>query len=160
MTSDAGLDRRTFLAAAAGLAACACATCPLGAFAASKDDAPAADGPVDVGTAADYPRDGAVYDEFAKAHGFFLVRQGGALYALSSTCTHKKALLKVKGKALACPKHGARFTAAGDISKGPAKRPLPRLAISADDAGRLTVDPSRTFEGDARHDDGSSVSVD
>jgi cytochrome b6-f complex iron-sulfur subunit len=144
MTSNAGVDRRTFLAAT--IAACACATCPLAGLA--KDAAPA--GPVDVGTAADYPRDGAVYDVFAKSHGFFLVRDGGSLYALSATCTHKKTLLKAKGKALACPKHGARFKLTGAVAKGPARRPLGRFAITADDAGRITVDPSQTDGGSVR----------
>ena len=143
-TSNAGLDRRTFLSAT--IAACACAACPLAGVA---KDAPPAD-PVDVGTAADYPRDGAVYDAYAKSHGFFLVRDGGTLYALSSTCTHKKALLKAKGKALACPKHGARFKLTGDVAKGPARRPLPRFGITKDDAGRITVDPSHADGGSVR----------
>lgn len=155
------LNRRTFLAAAAArIGACACAACPLEA--AARDDAPAEPlQPVDVGTADDYPRDGGVYDAYAKAHGFFLVRDGGALYALGASCTHKKTLLKVKGKAIVCPKHGARFDVNGDVTKAPARRPLPRYAITSDDAGRITVDPSRAFEGEDRGEgEGSSVPVD
>ena len=152
MTSNAGIDRRTFLSAT--IAACACATCPLAGLA--KDAAPA--DPVDVGTAADYPRDGRVYDAYAKSHGFFLVRDNGTLYALGATCTHKKALLKVKGKAVACPKHGARFDLDGNVRKGPAKRALPRYAISRDDAGKIVVDPSKSFEGESR-DEGGVVEV-
>lgn len=147
------LDRRTFLTATIA----ACATCPLASVVA-RDAAPA--DPVDVGTAADYPRDGAVYDAYARSHGFFLVRDGATLYALGSTCTHKKALLKVKGAALACPKHGARFKTSGDVAKGPARRPLPRFGITRDDAGRITVDPSRTFDAHARDDEGSSIRID
>lgn len=147
------LDRRTFLTATIA----ACASCPLASVVAK--DAPPAD-PVDVGTPADYPRDGGVYDAYARSHGFFLVRDGGALYALGSTCTHKKALLKVKGATLACPKHGARFKTNGDVAKGPARRPLPRFGIMQDDAGRITVDPSRTFDADARQAEGSSVRID
>ena len=166
MSDNAELDRRTFLAATVAGAA-ACAGCPLAALGNDKrrrggkddDDAPAAD-PVDVGTAADYPRDGAVYDAYAKSHGFFLVRDGGTLYALGATCTHKKALLKSKSKALLCPKHGARFDTAGEVAKGPARRPLPRYAIAADDAGRITVDPSRVLEDDTRDDDAGRVRVD
>lgn len=150
-------DRRTFLAAAA---AAACAGCPLvaAAAAAAKDATPAE--PVDVGTAADYPRDGGVSDAYAKSHGFFLVRDNGTLYALGASCTHKKTLLKVKGKAIVCPKHGARFDVNGDVTKAPARRPLPRYAIVQDEVGRITVDPSRVFEADARHDEASRVRVD
>ena len=153
--SESEFDRRAFLvAAAAGVAACACAACPL--MAARRDDAPPAE-PVDVGTAADYPRDGGVYDAYAKSHGFFLVRDDGALYALGATCTHKDTPLKVKGKAIVCPKHGARFDLTGKVRKAPARRPLPRYAITVDDAGRITVDPSRATDKDG---DGGSVRVD
>ncbi len=82
------------------------------------------------------------------------------LEALSSTRTHKQTLLKVKGKAIVCPKHGARFDANGDVTKAPARRPLPRYAITRDEAGRIIVDPSRTFENDARDDEASRVRVD
>ena len=137
------LDRRAFLATVASSAvACACASCPLTASA--KDRPPAEPpGPVDAGTLDDYPRDG-VYDAYAAAGGFFVVRRKGRLFAPSATCTHKKAMLKVKGKAIVCPKHGARFAADGNVTKAPAKRPLSRYAVSLD-AGRVMVDPSRTF---------------
>ena len=158
----ANVPRRTFLAAAAGAAACAaCGGCPLAALGA--DDASGSNRkkpaePVDVGTTADYPRDGA-YDAHAASGGFFLVRGKGRLYALGAACTHKATPLKVKDGAFACPKHGARFSLDGKVTKAPAKRPLPRYAISLDDAGRVAVDPSRTFEKDKWNDDGSFVEV-
>ena len=151
------LDRRTFLAGMATAAACACASCPLAAFGKDQRGDPAeAAGPIEVGTLDDFPRDG-VYDVTAKPHGFFLIRRGGALYALSSTCTHKKALLKVKGAAIVCPKHGARFDLGGDVRKAPARRPLPRLGISLDEAGRVIVDPTRTFGKSDRDDPASFI---
>jgi cytochrome b6-f complex iron-sulfur subunit len=143
------INRRTFLAACA-----ACAACPLSA-ALVADGASSEPEPVDVGTAADYPRDGA-YDTYAASNGFFLVREKGRLYALGAICTHKRATLKVKGAALACPKHGARFDLSGKVTKPPAKRPLPRYAMSVDDAGRITVDPSRTIAKEKRGDDDAS----
>jgi nitrite reductase/ring-hydroxylating ferredoxin subunit len=168
-------DRRTFLSglATTAVAACAaCAGCPLAALAVGDRDRPAAAGdddddassspaagPVDAGTLDDYPRDG-VYDARAKSHDFFVVRHKGVLYALSATCTHKKTLLKVKGKAIACPKHGARFAIDGDVVKAPAKRALPRHAIARDDAGRITVDTSRTFDKKERGDAASFLRVD
>ncbi len=153
------LDRRAFLAAlASSAAACACASCPLAALA--KDSPPAEPGgPVEAGTLDDYPRDG-VYDAHAASGGFFVVRSKGRLFALSATCTHKKALLKVKGKAIVCPKHGARFDLDGDVRKAPARRPLPRYAVSLNDAGQIVVDPSRTFGKAQRGDEGSFLRLD
>ena len=152
------LDRRAFLVTVAtSAAACACASCPLAVLAKDRDPAPAA-GPVDIGTLSDFPKDG-VYDAYAKSHGFFVVRAKGKLFAPNSTCTHKKTLLKVKGNAIVCPKHGARFTADGNVTKAPAKRALPRHAVTIDDAGRVTVDPSRTFAKKEWDDAASFVPV-
>jgi nitrite reductase/ring-hydroxylating ferredoxin subunit len=147
------LNRRTFLVAAA---ACACATCPLAGLAADKP--PAAGGPVDAGTLGDYAKDGA-YDALAGEHGFFIVRRKGKLYAVGSACTHKRTTLKLKGDAFACPKHGARFDLAGNVTKPPAKRDLPRYAISADDAGKITVDTSQTFDKKQWDDEASFVAL-
>jgi nitrite reductase/ring-hydroxylating ferredoxin subunit len=151
------INRRSFLAiGAATSAACACATCPLAAMAADKE--PAAAGPVDAGTLADYSKDGA-YDAYAAGHGFFIVRRKGKLYALGSACTHKRTLLKLKGDALACPKHGARFDLAGTVVKAPAKNDLPRYAIAADDDGKVSVDTSRTFDKKQWDDAASFVAL-
>src|SRR4051812_21504172 len=129
------LPRRTFLAAAAAAAACACGACPFAALAADKDKKQPK--PVDVGTLADFPHDGA-YDQFAEGHGFFLVREKARLFALGSACTHKESLLKLKSDAFVCPKHGARFSLQGKVTKAPAKRPLPRFGISISESGKIT----------------------
>jgi cytochrome b6-f complex iron-sulfur subunit len=115
--------------------------------------------PVEVGTLADFDRDRA-YDKFAEEHGFFLVREKGRLFAVSATCTHKSNALKLKDDAFACPKHGARFSLAGNVTKAPAKRPLPRFAISVGESGKITVDPSRTFDKDRWDDEGCYVRTD
>ena len=69
--------------------ACACAACPLLALyaplARAEDDARE----VDVGPAVDYARAG-VYELTKQGHPFFLVNRKGKLYAVSSTCTHKR----------------------------------------------------------------------
>jgi cytochrome b6-f complex iron-sulfur subunit len=148
------MDRRTFLATAA--AACACAACPLAAIAAGESKEPP--DPVEVGTAADFARDGA-YDTYAASHGFFLVLKNGKLYAPRATCTHKDTLLKMKGSAFACPKHGARFDLQGVVTKAPAKKPLSRYGITANASGQITVDPSRTFDQDHWDDEASFVAL-
>ena len=154
------LNRRNFLAtatAAAVAATCACALdCPfaLGADAAAEDT-----GPVDIGTLADYPKDGP-YDKFAKKPTSLLViRDGGKLFAPTAICTHKKSNLTVDGGEIVCPKHDSPFDNQGvpkpktkDGDDTPAKKPLVRYAISKNAEGKLIVDKSKSFDKD-RWDD-------
>ena len=61
-------------------------------------------GTVEVGTAADYPRDG-VFAKYARTDRVYVVRQGGRLYALRSMCTHRACLLEpVEGELLPLPR--------------------------------------------------------
>jgi nitrite reductase/ring-hydroxylating ferredoxin subunit len=99
---------------------------------------------VDVGTAADFPHDG-VFDRFAKSNRVMLVRKGDRLYAANATCTHKNCVIRHVQGELRCPCHGSRFDLDGEVTKGPARSPLSRFAISANAAGRIVVDPSQKF---------------
>src|SRR5215218_7009571 len=104
------LNRRNFLAtatAAVAAATCACALdCP---FALAADAAAEDTGPVDIGTPADYPKDGP-YDKFTKKPtSLLVVRDGGKLFAPTAICTHKKANLAVDGGEIVCPKHDSPF---------------------------------------------------
>ena len=136
--------RRQFVTASAAVAA-ACAGCPLLAGAAETASAGAA--PVDVGPLDDFAADG-VFDRWAAA-GFFVVRRGGRLFAVSSTCTHKKVRLvsSAKGGASAfkCPRHGSGFDANGHATKAPARKPLPRHGVRLDDRGHVLVDRAVRF---------------
>jgi nitrite reductase/ring-hydroxylating ferredoxin subunit len=142
------MNRREFLAfsAAAAAACAACAGCPHSALALAKDDQK----PIDVGLLSELPGQ-AVLDKWS-AEGFFLVRRDQKLYALSSRCTHKRVRLTLKGAQLKCSKHGSVFETTGELTKGPAKTPLPRYAISTDARGHVIVDRSRTFGGDDADD--------
>ena len=144
-----GINRRHFLAAAAAVT-CACAAgCPL-AEAADAKDADAAT--VDVGTLADFPKDGP-YDKFAKKpNSLIIMRDGGKVYALTAVCTHKKKQLKVDGGEIVCDAHDSPFDNQGvpkpktkDGEETPAKEPLDRFAISRNAEGRLIVDKSQRF---------------
>jgi cytochrome b6-f complex iron-sulfur subunit len=159
------LNRRGFLATAAAVAAtCACALdCP---FALAADAAADDTAPVDIGTPADYPKDGP-YDKFAKKPTSLLViRDGGKLFAPTAICTHKKANLSVDGGEIVCPKHDSPFDNQGvpkpktkDGDDTPAKKPLARYAISKNADGRLIVDKSKSFEKDKWEDPASFVKV-
>jgi nitrite reductase/ring-hydroxylating ferredoxin subunit len=102
---------------------------------------------VDVGPLEQFSRDG-VYDQWADAKGFFVIRQGGRLHALSATCTHRRYDLEAKGYQLVCPKHGSLFTASGQVIKGPATIPLPRFAIRLSPSRNVIVDPGRQFRAE------------
>ena len=88
------LSRREFVAAVTAAAACAgCAFCGSDAEAAPPVSTPEPE-KVDIGTLADYPKDG-IFDKFARSHRFFVIRNSGELYASSSICTHKNSFLAV-----------------------------------------------------------------
>jgi nitrite reductase/ring-hydroxylating ferredoxin subunit len=148
------MNRREFLTMSAIAACTACAGCPHLAHAA--DSAPTTK-PVDVGLLSELPKDKIV----AKwsADGFFLVRRDEKLYALSSACTHKRVRLTLKGAQLKCSKHGSVFEMTGELSKGPAKTPLLRYAISTDDRGHVIVDRSRTFAKDDADDAAAFIPI-
>ena len=145
------LTRRQMISLTAAAAACACAGCPLLAEAAAAKPV----GKVDVGSLEDFAADG-VTDRWAGA-GFFVVRRGGRLYAVSSRCTHRNVGLVSAGGngGFKCPRHGSTFDAAGRVTKSPARKPLPRLGIRLTDAGRVIVDPGVRF-GEAQWDDAAS----
>ena len=161
------LNRRNFLAtatAAVAAATCACALdCP---FALAADAAAEDTGPVDIGTPADYPKDGP-YDKFTKKPtSLLVVRDGGKLFAPTAICTHKKANLAVDGGEIVCPKHDSPFDNQGvpkpmtkDGDETPAKKPLVRYAISKNADGHLIVDRSKTFDKDKWDDAASFVKV-
>ncbi|MDY0189965.1 MAG: Rieske (2Fe-2S) protein [Desulfuromonas sp.] len=60
---------------------------------------------------------------------FALMREGGEVYALSLVCTHLGCTLNVTESNLSCPCHGSTFLRSGEVSRGPADQPLPRLRL-------------------------------
>ncbi len=91
--------------------------------------------------------EGKVVERF-KSQGTWIVRNGGEIYALSTTCTHLGCTpnwLEREGK-FKCPCHGSGFKISGVNFEGPAPRPLERWAIGIADDGQLVVDKSRKFQ--------------
>lgn len=97
-------------------------------------------GPVDAGPVAGYDRDG-VFDACGR-RGFFVVRRGGRLFAVSSVCTHQAVLLNAGRNDLGCPRHGSVFSVDGLVLKAPARRSLPHHALRVDHLDHLIVDTS------------------
>lgn len=58
-----------------------------------------------------------------------VIQDGRNVYALNLTCTHLGCTVNTTSKGFACPCHGSVFNALGEVIKGPADRPLARVAI-------------------------------
>jgi len=126
------MNRREFLILAAAAAA-GCRTIPPGAV--STVPAPRR---INAGPAGNYASDG-VYTQF-RNRGFFVVRQGAKLFAVSAICTHKKCrLIAEPDRSFYCPCHGSTFDPNGHVTEGPAKRDLPVLETFVDENGDLLV---------------------
>lgn len=110
------------------------------------DSAPArhspAAGPVDAGLIDAFEHDG-VYERFRDSHDFFIIRQGPRLFAQSAICTHRDCTLARSADGFRCKCHGSTFTVTGQVTKGPAQRDLPRLAVERDLANHLIVHAER-----------------
>jgi cytochrome b6-f complex iron-sulfur subunit len=61
-----------------------------------------------------------------------IVRKGDDIYTLSLVCTHLGCTVNVTPNELICPCHGSIFGRGGEVLKGPADRPLERLAVEDD----------------------------
>lgn len=129
------ITRRQFLI----LAACVAGGCET----ANDGGTPGADRGriVNAGSASDYAADG-VYNNF-RDQGFFVIRRGDKLFALSAICTHRKCTLASEpDRSFYCKCHGSTFDAGGHVTKGPAKRDLPMLSAYTNEQGRLIIDVS------------------
>lgn len=126
------INRREFLILTAAFAAGCSSMENAGVPAAARERM------VNAGPVSDYSTDG-VYAAF-RSEGFFIIRQGGKLFALSSICTHRHCLLGVEpNRSFLCPCHGSTFNPDGQVTHGPAKRNLPTLATFINESGELLV---------------------
>ena len=98
---------------------------------------------VNAGPVADYAADG-VYGNF-RDQGFFIIRRGNQLFALSAICTHRKCKLSAEpDRSFYCPCHGSTFDPTGHVTDGPARRDLPTLPTDTNLQGQLIVNvPAR-----------------
>jgi Rieske Fe-S protein len=93
---------------------------------------------INAGPAANYAADG-VYARYRDL-GFFIVRKGDRLFALSAICTHRRCKIKSEAdRTFSCPCHGSTFDADGHVTARPARRDLPVFATSVDGQGNLIV---------------------
>jgi Rieske Fe-S protein len=60
-----------------------------------------------------------------------LINTGGQIHAFSAICTHQGCTVdRVANGQIQCPCHGSTFDATtGDVTVGPAAKPLPKIAV-------------------------------
>lgn len=69
----------------------------------------------------------------------FVFRDAQGIYAISAVCTHLGCSIGRAPDGFACPCHGSRFTASGEVTGGPAPRALPWLELGRAADGQLVV---------------------
>jgi cytochrome b6-f complex iron-sulfur subunit len=79
---------------------------------------------------ADVPPEGALA---LPQHRVAVVRNGDDVLAVDLTCTHLGCTVRATEQGFSCPCHGSRFGRGGDVVRGPAPRPLRRLAVERRD---------------------------
>ena len=91
--------------------------------------------------------EGQVTDRY-KDQNTWVVKNGGILYALSTTCTHLGCTPNwlEREQKFKCPCHGSGFYITGINFEGPAPRPLERWGVSIGDDGQIVVDKSKKFQ--------------
>jgi cytochrome b6-f complex iron-sulfur subunit len=79
----------------------------------------------------------------------YVVRTDAGFFAMAATCTHLGCLTQYEKdqNRFFCPCHGSRYDVAGEVTNGPAPRPLPRLALSIEN-GFLVLDVGRVVAAD------------
>jgi nitrite reductase/ring-hydroxylating ferredoxin subunit len=108
-------------------------------------------GDVDAGQVADFP-----LGTF-QAIGTIPVaigRDDGGLFAVTLTCTHAGCNMAVDGQVgpggIFCACHGSRFTIFGDVTQGPARRPLVHFAVEVDANGNVTIKGGEVVASETR----------
>jgi len=69
-----------------------------------------------------------------------VLRDGTKLAAVSTTCTHLGCIVGLSDTGFACPCHGSRFDQDGNVTGGPAPKPLPWYQVTLAPNGELEVD--------------------
>ena len=69
-----------------------------------------------------------------------IVREGNAIAAISTTCTHLGCIVAPSATGFQCPCHGSRFDVDGNVTGGPAPKPLAWYEVTLTPDGELEVD--------------------
>ncbi len=72
-----------------------------------------------------------------------LIASDEGIGALSLVCTHLGCIVRDTGEGFICPCHGSKFDSNGNVTGGPAPRPLKWLFVSQAPDGTILVDNAR-----------------
>jgi cytochrome b6-f complex iron-sulfur subunit len=81
-----------------------------------------------------------------EAERICIVREGNKLAAISTTCTHLGCSVAISDTGFACPCHGSRYDQDGNVTGGPAPKPLPWFKVSLAPNGEIEVDKNTPVE--------------
>src|SRR5215469_8041060 len=81
-----------------------------------------------------------------EAERICIVREGNRLAAISTTCTHLGCSVAISDTGFACPCHGSRYDQDGNVTGGPAPKPLPWFKVSLAPNGEIEVDKNQTVD--------------
>jgi cytochrome b6-f complex iron-sulfur subunit len=90
----------------------------------------------DLGPAANYPVGSRTLLTDVPA---VLVHNEAGFSALSMVCTHLGCSLEDDAQGFACPCHGSRFNSDGEVTHGPAVKPLTSLRVEVSEDNRLIL---------------------
>ncbi len=90
----------------------------------------------DVGLASDYPPGSRSLIADVPA---ILIHNAGGFTALSLICTHLGCTVEQKDDGFACPCHGSRYNADGQVTRGPAPKALRVLRVEQSPQGHLVL---------------------
>lgn len=75
-----------------------------------------------------------------------IVREGNKLAAISTTCTHLGCIVGLSDTGFSCPCHGSHYDQDGNVTGGPAPKPLPWFKVTLAPNGELEVDKDSEVE--------------
>lgn len=75
-----------------------------------------------------------------------LVRDGDQFAAVSTTCTHLGCIVSPSDTGYSCPCHGSRYDQDGNVTGGPAPKPLAWYKVSLAPNGELEVDKDQEIK--------------
>jgi cytochrome b6-f complex iron-sulfur subunit len=90
----------------------------------------------DLGLASDYPPGSRSLIADVPA---ILIHEAGGFKALSLICTHLGCTVEQKDDGFACPCHGSRYNAEGQVTRGPAPQALRVLRVEQTPQGHLVL---------------------
>ncbi|GLH74265.1 hypothetical protein GETHLI_27670 [Geothrix limicola] len=171
--ASSGFDRRSFcacaLAVAAASAVSACGGGGGGGYSSSAPPPPPPPPPSPVsttetkagllgqpdGTVRDYTisTNGACPLQAGAAQGYYLVRDGTGIYAISASCLHQGGHIDPTSGGFGCPCHGSQYNLNGTVTVGPATvgATLQHYEVSeSTPGGTLVIDPSKPVSATTR----------